>query len=46
MVKCQKYAEHEIKAAILAQDNFQKQANQLKRGTLTPLLLDMSDFPK
>ena len=26
------------KAEILAQENFQKQGNHLKRGTLTPLI--------
>ena len=26
------------KAEILAQENFQKRGNQLKRGTLTPLI--------
>ena len=27
------------KAEILAQENFQKRGNQLKRGTLTPLFI-------
>ena len=34
-----KKAEYKRKTEILAQENFQKRGNQLKRGTLTPLQL-------
>ena len=32
------------KAEILVQENFQKQGNQLKRGTLTPLYFHLFTF--
>ena len=33
------------KAEILAQENFQKRGNQLKRGTLTPLIRGCKGHP-
>ena len=37
-VKCQNKLKIKEKAKILTQENFQKRGNQLKRGTLTPLV--------